>query len=96
MQIRHAVIAHKVLLVLKGIVEGGDPVSTAKHQHISLLLEASRLQQWEGNREGRRHEERQRWGLQCAGTLKKIYQQSSVKNVLAQIMAIPRCLNQIQ
>ena len=37
-------VSDQVLLVLEGIVERGDPVLVAKHQHVPLLSEAGGLQ----------------------------------------------------
>lgn len=35
---------YQIILVLKGVVQGGDPLAVSVHQHVAFLPKTSRLE----------------------------------------------------
>lgn len=35
---------YQIILILKGVVQGGDPLAISIHQHVALFLKTGRLQ----------------------------------------------------
>lgn len=40
---RNGVLCYQIIVVLEGVVQGGDPLAVPIHQHVPLLPETRRL-----------------------------------------------------